>query len=114
MSLRYEPSSEPPHISANAYTCAQVVEVLRTELSEKHHTRLEQSTRVSTYNAYTTRVSTYNAYTTRVSTYDADTHAQVVEVLRTELSEKHHTRLEQIIIYLIAVEVVFELMHFII
>ena len=94
MSLRYEPSSEPPHISANAYTCAQVVEVLRTELSEKHHTRLEQST--------------------RVSTYDADTHAQVVEVLRTELSEKHHTRLEQIIIYLIAVEVVFELMHFII
>ncbi|KAJ1490996.1 hypothetical protein T484DRAFT_1776020, partial [Baffinella frigidus] len=39
---------------------------------------------------------------------------QVVEVLRTELSEKHHTRLEQIIIYLIAVEVVFELFHFII
>ena len=39
---------------------------------------------------------------------------QVVEVLRTELSEKHHTRLEQIIVYLIAIEVLFELVHFLI
>jgi len=38
---------------------------------------------------------------------------QVVEVLRTDLSEKHSTRLEQIIIGLISLEVLFEIVHFI-
>jgi len=37
---------------------------------------------------------------------------QVVEVLRTDLSEKHSTRLEQIIIGLISIEVLFEMVHF--
>mmetsp|Transcript_3071 Transcript_3071/g.7410 ORF Transcript_3071/g.7410 Transcript_3071/m.7410 type:complete len:465 (-) Transcript_3071:167-1561(-) len=37
---------------------------------------------------------------------------QVVEVLRTDISEKHHTRLEMIIIGLIAIEVVFGFVHF--
>eukprot|EP00960_Hanusia_phi_P035484 751736-Hanusia_phi.AAC.5 len=37
---------------------------------------------------------------------------QVVEVLRTELSERHSTRLEKIIIFLISIEVAFEMFHF--
>lgn len=37
---------------------------------------------------------------------------QVVEVLRDDISEKHHTRLEVIIIGLIAIEVLFGFLHF--
>ena len=37
---------------------------------------------------------------------------QVVEVLRDDISEKHHTRLEIIIIGLIAIEVLFGFLHF--
>jgi uncharacterized Rmd1/YagE family protein len=37
---------------------------------------------------------------------------QVVEVLRNDISEKHHTRLEIIIIGLIAIEVLFGFLHF--
>lgn len=37
---------------------------------------------------------------------------QVVDVLRSELAERHHVRLEKIIIYLIAMELLFEVLHF--
>jgi len=39
---------------------------------------------------------------------------QVVDVLRSELAERHHVRLEKIIIYLIAMELAFEILHFLV
>ena len=39
---------------------------------------------------------------------------QVVDVLRSELAERHHVRLEKIIIYLIAMELLFEVLHFLV
>mmetsp|Transcript_20671 Transcript_20671/g.30382 ORF Transcript_20671/g.30382 Transcript_20671/m.30382 type:complete len:240 (-) Transcript_20671:260-979(-) len=39
---------------------------------------------------------------------------QVVDVLRSEMVERHHVRLEKIIIYLIAIELLFEILHFLV
>ena len=39
---------------------------------------------------------------------------QVVDIMRGELSERHHVRLEKIIIYLIAIELAFEILHFLV
>jgi len=75
------------------------VEVLRTELSGKHHTRLEQ---IIIFLIAVT-VSYERGIPAGALFLMSEVPLQVVEVLRTELSEKHHTRLEQIIIYRIAV-----------